>query len=228
LPSGSNTRSWSNVEVAAREPPRRRAGIVLVAGVELVEQVVEPEVAPVDVLRAEAQAVVVVPERGQRLARVPTKAIRGIREPGAPIEEQVVLERAGLDRVERMAIRLGRVVAAVDMRTGRGAAIAHVLVQARELVAEADEHRAAVARVDPGSGERAVEAPAGIQRQLAVPARERHPVLDQVVVGGRGVVEPPMLMRRAPAALARSEVELLPRRRAERGHVHGARDRRDR
>src|SRR6185436_13227197 len=83
------------------QPPCGLARIVLVASVERIEHVVEPDIPPVDVLRREAQAMVVEPERGQRLAGVAAGAMARVGEPGASVQEQVVLERAGLDRVER-------------------------------------------------------------------------------------------------------------------------------
>ena len=159
----------------AREPQ----ALGLVAGVEVVLRVVdrvEADHALVDVRPGVVHPVVVEPE--ERLL-LPVVAA------GRPVQVQVVHE--GLDRVTgvlrteqvrvvRVAVRLGRGVPVVQVgqeRVVRRAEVLPVQVQRVlvQVVLEPHQHGLAVLGVDPGTGERAVEAVDRRRRQGADRAR---------------------------------------------------------
>src|SRR5213075_1215673 len=92
-------------EVAGIGDARESESGGLVAGVEAVEQAVEPRQALVDILRCEVDAVIVVPERAERLVGIAVRRMRRA-EPGERVGIVVVVELAGRKEVARKAVAL--------------------------------------------------------------------------------------------------------------------------
>src|SRR5438552_8043293 len=137
-------------DVERGEARQMEAG-VLVAGVELVEEEVEPGQPFVDVLRGEVHAVVVVPERAHRLVDVAAggrvDAWRGLvvrEDSGQDVRVVLVVEVSALEEVARVAIALRRRVTVVQVSADRRQPEAAILILRRQLVEVADQDRLSV------------------------------------------------------------------------------------
>ena len=192
-----------DVVLPAGQVPCVRVGIVLVVGVELVEDEVEARQARVDVRRGEVQPMVVVPERGQLLAVVASRRI--VRVVVVPVEARVlpvpwiaVTLRCGVGVVE-----VGRGRRQTEPETGVG----------RQVVVPAEEDGLAVVSVERRA------------RRGPLPAPRRHPAQLRMVVPQKLllVVDVVLLRRKVVVALVARRIG----RRRQRLKRHRLRDRWD-
>src|SRR5438309_1036129 len=118
---------------------------ILVAGVVIIEEEVEPGQALVDVLRVEVHAMVVVPECAHRFVDVAGARVGRVNA-RQDVRVMLVVEVPALEKVARVAVALRRRVTVVQVSADRRQPEAAVLILRRQLVGVADQDRLAVMR----------------------------------------------------------------------------------